>query len=389
MEAVGEWGGLDTSNTRLLGDVQTGYTFFREGDVLVAKITPCFENGKGALAGGLLDGFGFGTTELHVISPSAAVDSRFLFYVTISHPFRLLGQGEMFGAGGQKRVPESFLLDFPIGLPAVPEQRAISSFLDRKTGAIDALIAKKERLIELLQEKRQALITQAVTKGLDPNVPMKDSGVEWLGRIPSHWEFCRLKQISRRVVVGIAQAATHAYCDDGVPIIRSTNLRANRIDLDELLHIDRLFADELRSKYIYPGDLLTVRTGNAGVTAVVPDALPKYQCFTMLITTLRPGHVPQFFSYLLNSDLGATYFDMESWGTAQANISVPILQNAPVFVPPAREQREILAFLGTALLAMDRLLDRTLRQIETVREYRQALITAAVTGKIDVSNEAA
>ena len=94
----------------------------------------------------------------------------------------------MYGAGGQKRVPEDFIRDLRHPLPSEPEQRAIAAFLDRETARIDALVAKKERLIELLQEKRTALITRAVTKGLDPNVPMKDSGVEWLGEIPAHWE---------------------------------------------------------------------------------------------------------------------------------------------------------------------------------------------------------
>jgi type I restriction enzyme S subunit len=150
------------------------------------------------------------------------------------------------------------------------DQRAIAAFLDRETAKIDALVAKKERLIELLQEKRTALITRAVTRGLEPNASMKDSGVEWLGEIPAHWEVKNLKRISRRVDVGIAEAATHAYADEGVPIIRTTNVRANRLLTDDLLRIERWFADKNRSKYLLAGDLVTVRTGVPGTTAVIP-----------------------------------------------------------------------------------------------------------------------
>ncbi|NLE57272.1 MAG: restriction endonuclease subunit S, partial [Planctomycetes bacterium] len=120
MEAVHEYGGLTLDQTRPLAEVATGYTYFRDGDVLAAKITPCFENGKGSIADGLVNGIGFGTTELHVLRPWAELDRRFLFYATISHPFRHLGAAEMYGAGGQKRVPDDFIRDFrqPVPTPA-------------------------------------------------------------------------------------------------------------------------------------------------------------------------------------------------------------------------------------------------------------------------------
>ncbi|MCC6764434.1 MAG: restriction endonuclease subunit S, partial [Deltaproteobacteria bacterium] len=164
MEAVGEYGGLDLSRIKPLADVGSGYTYFANGDVVVAKITPCFENGKGALAAGLTNGIAFGTTELHVLRALDAVDGQYLFYVTLSDAFRRLGEAEMYGAGGQKRVPEAFAENLKHPLPPEPEQRAIAAFLDRETARIDGLVAKKERLIELLQEKRTALITRAVTK---------------------------------------------------------------------------------------------------------------------------------------------------------------------------------------------------------------------------------
>jgi len=167
MEAVHEYGGLTLSQTRPFAEVATGYTYFRDGDVLIAKITPCFENGKGSIAQDLVHGIGFGTTELHVLRPCPELDRRFLFYVTISHAFRHLGAAEMYGAGGQKRVPDDFIKDFRQPVPTLQEQRAIAAFLDRETARIDALIEKIRKSIDLLREYRTALITAAVTGKID------------------------------------------------------------------------------------------------------------------------------------------------------------------------------------------------------------------------------
>ena len=112
----------------------------------------------------------------------------------------------MYGAGGQKRISDDFIRDFRHPVPGLPDQRAIVAFLDRETAKIDALVARKERLIELLQEKRTALITRAVTRGLDPNVPMKDSGVEWLGEIPAYWKLIPLKHLLSRCDYGVSES---------------------------------------------------------------------------------------------------------------------------------------------------------------------------------------
>src|SRR6478672_11821706 len=137
MEAVGEYGGLNLERTKLVDEVGTGYTAFEDGDVVVAKITPCFENGKGAYAQGLKNGVGFGSTELHVLRAGSRLDNGFLFYLTISHSFRALGESEMYGAGGQKRVPPDFAKDFRVPLPPIDDQRTIARFLDGKTAQIN------------------------------------------------------------------------------------------------------------------------------------------------------------------------------------------------------------------------------------------------------------
>ena len=201
MEAVSERGGISTEQTRLAGSVRQGYTGFIDGDIVVAKITPCFENGKGSIVTGMINGVGYGTTELHVLRCTRA-DRRWLFYVTQSREFMGFGEGSMYGAGGQKRVPPEFVRNFKAHTPAVPTQIATAAFLDRKTAAIDALIEKKQKLLDLLAEKRAALINRAVTQGRDPSVPMKDSGIPSIGEIPAHWQTLQLRRLLRRIEQG-------------------------------------------------------------------------------------------------------------------------------------------------------------------------------------------
>ncbi|UXA52379.1 hypothetical protein M0D45_17175 [Xanthomonas prunicola] len=181
MDAVGELGGLRLDQTRELADVYNGYTYFADGDVCIAKITPCFENGKGAIAEGLVNGVAFGTTELHVVRPSATLDARFLFYLTIAHDFRSHGESEMLGAGGQKRIPEVFIKDWRPALPGIEVQRKIAKYLDARIEPIDKSIGQivgnslpsrsikevcdgtDKSMLGLLREYRCALITAAVT----------------------------------------------------------------------------------------------------------------------------------------------------------------------------------------------------------------------------------
>ena len=167
MEAVREYGGIRLGQTRPIEEVAAGYTYFRDGDVAVAKITPCFENVKGAVVKGLKNGIGFGTTELHVLRPSFSIDQHFLFYLTISYAFRKLGESEMYGSAGQKRVPEDFIKNLKHPIPILAEQRSIAVFLDRETGHIDVLTTKVYESISKLREYRTALISAAVTGKID------------------------------------------------------------------------------------------------------------------------------------------------------------------------------------------------------------------------------
>jgi type I restriction enzyme, S subunit len=167
MEAIGEYGGIELNQEKILEQVYTGYTYFKNDDVIVAKITPCFENGKGALARNLTNKIAFGTTELHVLRSEEEINPEWLFYLSISYPFREIGASEMYGAGGQKRVPEDFIKDFRIGIPDYEEQVEIVLYLNSELSKLDTLKSKTSDTITRLEEYRTALITAAVTGKID------------------------------------------------------------------------------------------------------------------------------------------------------------------------------------------------------------------------------
>jgi type I restriction enzyme S subunit len=319
---------------------------------------------------------------LAIVRPKGPIDGR---YVKRLFDSKYLKSRFDVAANGLTRVGLSqYAFDnVEIPLPTRDEQELIVAFLEQETHRIDELVAQQERLIELLKEKRQAAISHAVTKGLNPNTPMKPSGIEYLGALPTHWTHSVLTRIARRVVVGIAEAATHAYVQDGIPILRSTNIRPGAI-VGEVLRIDEAFALDRGSKLIAVGDLVTVRTGNPGVTVVVPQELGGCHCFTMLVTTLDTGYSPEFFCYWMNSLAAQSYFAIEGWGSAQRNISVPILKALPIPIPPRAEQEEIVAYLDEAAFKFDSLIHAAARAIALLTERRAALVSSAVTGQIDV-----
>ena len=348
---------------------------FRQEDILFGKLRPYLA--KVWLAGRSGQAVG----DFFVLRPRT-VNSEFLHKYILTPTVIEDLNASTIGAK-MPRVGWEDMAALAVTLPPHKEQTQIARFLDHETARIDALIEEQQRLIELLKEKRQAVISHAVTKGLDPTVPMKDSGVEWLGEVPAHWDCGALARVADRVVVGIAEAATHAYVNEGVPILRATNIRAGKI-IGGLLYINDEFADGLGSKLMRAGDLVTVRTGNAGVTAVVPEELDGCQCFTMLITTLNKNSNSEYFCLLLNSHYAKTYFSLEGWGTAQINISVPILKWLPVPIPPLFEQKEISVYLHSEIFKIDELIDRASEISGLLSERRSVLISAAVTGKIDV-----
>ena len=380
MEAIREYGGLSLDSTKPLSEVLDGYTYFRDGDVIVAKITPCFENGKGALAKGLSSSVGFGTTELHVLRPSSEVEARFLLYLTFGNHFRLIGEASMYGAGGQKRISGNFVRNFRHPLPSFSEQQAIADFLDRETAKIDALVAKKERLIELLQEKRTALITRAVTRGLDPNVPMKDSGVEWLGEVPAHWQVKKIKRLClvRRGASPRPIDDPAYFADDGeYAWVRISDVTASARYLKTTTQ--RLSTlGQSKSVALEPGELFLSIAATVGKPIITTIRCCIHDGFVYFVG-LQENR--EFLFYLFSC--GEAYKGLGKLGT-QLNLNTDTIGDIFVPVPKPDEQQAIVQSLNFETKVLDALIAEVRKAVSLLCEFRTALISAAVTGKIDV-----
>jgi len=384
MERIGEDGTTSLEETRLIEQVRQGYTYFQDGDVIIAKITPCFENGKGALCNGLVNGIGFGTTELYVLRVNKGNDPKFFFYLTKSEPFREIGAAMMYGAAGQQRVPEDFVSNFRIGLPSLSEQQAIATFLDRETERVNALIVKKERLIALLQEKRAALISHAVTKGLDPVAPMKDSGVEWLGEIPAHWESLDL----RRVITAFVdyRGATPVKATSGIPLITARNIKNGIIDFtlsQEFIH-EEDYANRMVRGFPEIGDVLITTEAPLGESAQIVDEKIALAQRIILLKANKSLIANNYLRYYFMSEAGKGELWSRATGSTAIGIKASHLKEISITIPPLSEQQAIVSYLDYETVRIDALIARVREGIAKVQEYSAALIAAAVTGKIDV-----
>ena len=386
MASVGEYGGLDLTETKVLDEISDGYTFFTEGDVIVAKITPCFENGKGALASGLRNETAYGTTELHVLSASDGLNRRYLFYLSISQVFRSFGEGSMYGAGGQKRVPERFLKDFWVPLPPSDQQRAIADFLDNKTAEIDALIEIKRRLLELLAEKRAAIITNAVTKGIDPDPPLKDSGIDWFGQVPEHWEFEIPLKYFIRAFGGMTPATGNAeYWDGDIPWVSPKDMKVIEI-CDTEDHVTSLAVTDTSLGIIPEGCVLFVVRGMilAHTFPVAINKVPVTLNQDMKALSLDDRLQAEFLVYFLNgiSKYVLSIVDTSAHGTKA--LRTEQWKNLNVALPPRPEQTKIVDWIDQQTRQIDDLETTIQEAINKLQEYRSALITSAVTGNIKV-----
>lgn len=383
MQDVGDDGTLNLEQDRPLESVEQGYTYFRDGDVTVAKITPCFENGKGALMTGLTNGVGFGTTELIVARPCIGeVTSKYLHYLFVSVPFRRIGESSMYGAGGQKRVPDDFVRDFKSVFPPVSEQEIITSFLDQETSKIDALISEQRRLIEILKEKRQAVISHAVTKGLNPDVRMKPSGVEWLGEVPEHWEV--LKGGLLGALFGSEPIPEDAIGEDGeVAFVKVSSMSADGFEIESW----DWFVDSnyFRKRQPMSNFLVFPKRGAAiflnKVNIVERPAVLDPNLMGWKLNSL--AH-PKFIAYALRSRRLEEIADVST---------VPQINNKHIApqkfgIPPMEEQVDIVRYLDETTSQINALVHDIEHAIALLQERRTALISAAVTGKIDVRNYA-
>ena len=277
------------------------------------------------------------------------------------------------------------LMVFPVLIPSQQEQAAVAAFLDRETEKIDALVAEQEKLIALLKEKRQAVISHAVTKGLNPAAPMKDSGIEWLGEVPVHWDVRRVKSVTTFTTSG-PRGWSENVGEEGHLFVQSGDLNDSlQVEFGAAKRVMVEDAAEASRTRLFDGDVVVcitgAKTGNVAVCASIPE--PAY--VNQHLCLIRPNQVvlPIFLGVSLKSRVGQTHFELSQYGLKQG-LSLENVREAPVPLPPLAEQSAIAAFLDTETTKLDILTAEAQRGIELLKERRSALISAAVTGKIDV-----
>ncbi|MFE1951986.1 restriction endonuclease subunit S [Streptomyces sp. NPDC059524] len=380
MEAVWPGSRLDITRRRVKASVATGYTRFQDGDVLVPKITPTFEAGRAVLIAGLLGGVGVGTTELHVVRPGPRIDPRFLLYTVNTHGFLRLGKAEMYGVAGQQRVPDSFLRDLQVELPRLEEQRRLADFLDGETTRIDALRDRRAQQRRLLEERHTVALAECVSSR-EPGHHLHPLA----GPVSDRWQVVPLRRAVPAVNVGVVINPSTYFTDSGVPFIHGFNVRSGWIDPTGMKFMSAASNEQLSRSRVEAGDVLVVRVGAPGRSAVVTEEFDGANCASVLI--LRKGKLllPEFLSAFINSPAGQGQVKIAQYGAAQEVISAAQTLSFEVPVPDLPEQRQRVSKLEQVLGSIAELRRGIDTQVALLAERRQALITAAVTGQFDVS----
>lgn len=322
MSAVSEDGYVAFEEARTYGDVKKGYTYFERGDVLVAKITPCFENGKAASTSTIQHKIGFGSTEFHVLRASPDVDPKYVFYLLWSDRFRTIGEKGMTGSAGQKRVPADLLKRLEIPLPPLAEQKRIAAILDKA----DQLRQKRRQAIALLDS-----LTQSIFLEMFGDLRKNDMA----------WPVRNLDDICKRITVGIVVKPASYYTDRGAIAIRSQNIKVEGFDLRDVVYFsDSDNEGPLAKTRIFEGDVVIVRTGQPGKAAVVDPELHGSNAIDVLIVSPDPDKLDsQFLSTFINSPIGKQIVLSEQRGQIQQHLNVGALKKALVPLPSLSEQQ--------------------------------------------------
>ncbi|BFL66224.1 restriction endonuclease subunit S [Roseomonas mucosa] len=376
---------VDVDDHLTRADSLVGYKIVKKDD-LVVNIMLAWNRGLG-----VSEHEGIVSPAYCVFSPNTALDPTFANYVLRSNEYIAYYKAHSTGViDSRLRIYPDKFLGLTCALPPRPEQLAIAAFLDRETGKIDALVAEQERLIALLKEKRQAVISQAVTKGLDPDVPMKDSGVEWLGEVPAHWE---VKPYSKAIWYqegpGIMAADFH---DEGVPLLRVAGVQGSWASLDGCNYLDPNKVDNRWSHFrLRVGDLVISASATMGTVSEVGSDTAGAIPYTGLIRLVPNTNfiTKSYVRAFTQSILFLRQIEMFKAGAMIQHFGPSHLRQMKILLPPISEQEEIASYLSGQDVKLEKLTAAAEQAIILLRERRAALISAAVTGKIDVRDLAA
>lgn len=326
-----------------------------------------------------------------VLSSKKNIDYRYFKYLFKSAPFIAALQSTTDSLRDGKSISYEQFGNINLPLFSKIEQNTIANFLDHETAKIDSLIEKQQQLIELLKEKRQAVISHAVTKGLDPTVPMKDSGVEWLGQVPEHWTVSKLKYFAS--IQGGFAFSSDLFIEEGTQVLRIGNVYQNCLSLErQPIFIANDLVKNFQDFIVKKNDVLMSLTGTLGKRdygfAIKVETDDQY-LLNQRVAKISPNKnvVTDFMVYVLWSESYLTQLYSLPSGTKQANLSNSDVLGIEIVVPPTmEEQKQIARYIKEKSEKFDEMISKAESAIQLMKERRTALISAAVTGKIDVRN---
>lgn len=362
--------------------IELNCTELLPGDVLISRLN--LPIGRACIAPDLGEKV-ITSVDNVIFRPNNDVNRKFIVYM-LSSKEHFANTENLARGTTMQRISRSGLGRIRFLLPSTSEQVCISNFLDHETTKLDTLIAKQERLIALLQEKRQAIISHAVTKGLDPDVPMKDSGIEWLGEVPAHWVVKKLRFVGD-AIIGLTYDPSEVTDEEhGTLVLRSSNVQNKQISYEDNVYVNSIIPEKLRTRV---GDIL-ICSRNGSRALIGKNALITEQSegvtFGAFMTVFR-SRSNEFLFYVFNSMI----FDFQagSFMTSTVNqLTTGNLYSFEVAMPPQDEQSKIADFLKYETRIIDELIEKTKKSIDLAKDHRSALISAAVTGKIDVREAA-
>ena len=356
------------------------YTFFKDNDILFAKVTPCFENQNIAIANNLVNGIGFGSSEINVLRLKSDASLRYMFYVICSNRFYNTGCSSMCGVGGLKRINPRAVSTFEFTMPSLTEQEAIAAYLDKECEKIGRKIELLERKAYAYSRLRRSLINRAVTRGLDPNVSLKPSNIEWVGDIPVHWTISRFAYFF----------AEHNISNKGVNHQNLLSLSFGKIIRKNIDSCDGLLPATFETyQIVEPGNIIfrftdlqndhkSLRVGLVNEEGIITSA---YTCVQVNKETL-----PKFAFYMLHSyDIKKVFYKLG--GGMRQSLNYRTIKDMKVVFPPIDEQKEIAVYLDEKCAKIDAILEKINTEVERLKELKRSLINEVVTGQRAIETE--
>ena len=358
------------------------YTKVIEGDIIINGLNLSFDFISQRV--GLVKEKGVITSTYLTLRPSSLLHSDFINYL-----FKAYDNCKAFhgmGRGLRQILAYRELKNQKLIYPLLPEQQKIAYYLDKVCGEVDEMVALQETMIEELKAYKQSVITEAVTKGLNSNAPMRDSGIDWIGEIPEHWEVIKLSFLTSKIGSGSTPTGgANVYVHEGVKFLRSQNVYFEGLNLNDVAFITETIDEEMKGTRVKPGDvLLNITGGSIGRCYYVDESLGRANV-NQHVSIIRPTKIETIYlKYSLQSDLGQNQIALLQTGGNREGLSAAALSNFKILFPPMSEQRTIASYLDAKCSEIDSLIALKQAKIEELKEYKKSVIYEYVTGKKEV-----